>query len=528
MKAPHPTCPTGLPHVPHANPASRQWLARVRQAGRVIQFAVQWTFRLGWIACVAWLAWAAVASALPGAGSAWAQRFEVAPANTLLAGEPVQIRLSGLPAGAEVQLHSERQATGWTGALQVLAAQARFQVGADGRLDLATARPLPGSSWEGADLRGLFWSMRPVATPAAGADTPAPPRHAVLLRVEYEGRELARTTLRLLPALPTVQQRPAEPLPGAVFAVLPAPAGGAPLKRPALILLGGSEGGTRITFDAPVYVSRGYAVLALPYYSPATWGPNGPGPAEVPALPRAFADIPLERLQQARDWLAAQPEVDATRIGVVGTSKGAEFALLAGVRMPWLRAVAALVPSDVVWEGWGEGTAPGQVSSFSWQGQPLPFVPYRGMAEEFAKFATGGPVRLRVPQDAGRAAHPERVEAARIPVERIGAPVFLAGGHDDQVWDSGGMAEAIARRRAAAGLPTVALVFPDAGHFLGSHGWGPTTGYNDGPSKVGGTPAANARAQVQVWAGLFTFLADALGPVPPVDMRAALATAEAR
>jgi hypothetical protein len=32
------------------------------------------------------------------------------------------------------------------------------------------------------------------------------------------------------------------------------------------------------------------------------------------------------------------PEVDAPRIGLMGTRKGAEFALSAGTRMPWIRA----------------------------------------------------------------------------------------------------------------------------------------------------------------------------------------------
>ena len=74
---------------------------------------------------------------------------------------------------------------------------------------------------------------------------------------------LAQQTVRLLPALPQLLQRDATPCPGARFALLPGAA-----KRPALILLGGSEGGSLIKRNAPVYVSRGYAVLALPYYSP--------------------------------------------------------------------------------------------------------------------------------------------------------------------------------------------------------------------------------------------------------------------
>ena len=173
-----------------------------------------------------------------------------------------------------------------------------------------------------------------------------------------------------------------------------------------------------------------------------------------------------------------------------------------------------MVPSDVVWEGWGPGTVSGQRSSFSWKGAPLPFVPYKDFDKELAGFATGAEVKIRRPQDAGRAAHPERVAPARIPVQAIAAPVLVAGGHDDQVWDSGGMAENIAAARARAGLPTVSLVYRDAGHFLGGTGYGPTTQYNAGPSKSGGTPAANARAQADIFPRVFDFLARALGPVP--------------
>ena len=222
-----------------------------------------------------------------------------------------------------------------------------------------------------------------------------------------------------------------------------------------------------VTRDAPVFASRGYAVLALPYYSPPGWGPTGPTPAELPSLAAAFAEIPVERLEQAREWLAQQPEVDVGRIGVMGTSKGAEFVLLAATRLPWIKAVVAMVPSDVVWEGWGPGIAPGTRSGFAWQGKPLPFVPYKDFDKEFEGFATGADVKIRRPQDNGRADNPERVLPARIPVENIAAPVFVAGGHDDQIWDSGSMAENIAGSRHKAGRPTVALVYRDAGHALG-------------------------------------------------------------
>jgi dienelactone hydrolase len=454
---------------------------------------------------------------LAGLPCAQAQQFVVSPASgQVLAGEPLAIRITGLPADAEVSLHARRTVAEWTGGTRPYGASARFRSDARGQLDLATAVPLEGSSYRGADVRGLFWSMTPEARPenAPGTNATAAATGSVnLSEVELEARQagavLARQTVRLLRALPQVQQRGAAPFAGAEFAHLPGPG-----RRPALILLGGSEGGSAITRDAPVFASRGYAVLALPYYSPPGWGATGPTPAELPGLPAAFADIPLERLEQAREWLAQQPEVDASRIGVVGTSKGAEFALLAATRMPWIKAVVALVPSDVVWEGWGQGVAAGQRSSFAWKGQPLPFVPYKDFDKELAGFATGAEVRIRRPQDAGRAAHPDRVAPARIPVETITAPVLVAGGHDDQIWDSGGMAQNIADSRSKAGRTTVTLVYPDAGHFLGGTGWAPTTQYNAGPSKSGGTPAANAQAQAEVFVRMFQFLAQALGPLP--------------
>lgn len=451
-------------------------------------------------------------AALPARAQAGVPTIVLAPGDTVLAGDPVSIGLAGLPAGAEVQVRTRRLVREFTGAQRLYGAQAGFRVGTDGRLDLATATPLPGAPYTGADLRGLFWSMQPLPADApapsptlaegqvqitvhAGADVTAPP--------------LASRVLTLQRARPDVVSTPAEGLPGALFSTLPGQA-----RRPALILLGGSEGGRLITRDAPVYASHGFAALALPYYSPGQWGPAGPLPPEVPELPRAFADLPIERLQAARDWLARQPGVDVTRIGVVGTSKGAEFALLAAARMPWIRSVLAIVPSDVVWEGWGEGVTPGQRSGFAWQGQALPFVPYKDFDKEFAGFATGAEVRIRRPQDAGRAAHPERVAPARIRVEDIAAPVMVVGGHDDQIWDSGGMAEAIVRARAAAGRETVALIYRDAGHFLGGTGWGPTTQYNAGPSKSGGTPEANARAQAEAWPRGLDFLRRTLGPMP--------------
>jgi len=253
-----------------------------------------------------------------------------------------------------------------------------------------------------------------------------------------------------------------EALPGAFFMK---PEGGGPF--PAIILFGGSEGGdSGARRKAPLFLEQGYAVLGLPYYSPA-WG----RPPQFPELPQAFDAIPVEKAGIARDWLAARDDIRGEDIGLYGVSKGAEFVLLAGSYMDGFAAIAAIVPTDVVWEGWGPGTTSGEVSSFSWQGEPLPFVPYEGMGEAFALAnQTGTRPRLRVPHDRGRNANPDRAVAARIMVEKIDEPVLVAGGDADNVWNSGEMAQIIAERRAEAGLPTVSLVFTDAGHALSGTG----------------------------------------------------------
>jgi len=433
-----------------------------------------------------------------------AQRIELNPQQPVLAGEALTLQLSELKPGQTVRLKAERTVRTFTGLVQRFASQARFVADAQGRVDLAQAAPLEGGSYTGADLRGLLWSMQ-----AQPGEVKEPVFNRIDLQLlDATEQPLARASLTLTQAHADIQKRKAEPFPGALFAYPPGAA-----KRPTLILLGGSEGGSMITRDAPFWASQGYAVLALPYYSPASWTASGMKPPELPELPANFVDIPVERLEQARAWLAAQPEADVTRIGLMGTSKGAEFALIAGTRMAWIQAIAAIVPSDVVWEGWGQGVAPGARSSFAWQGKALDFVPYKDFQQEFAGAATGEPIIIRRPLDKGRAVtSAEQIAKARIPVETIAAPLFLLGGGDDQVWASGAMAEAIGRSRSAVkGLKTVVLSHPEAGHYLGGTGTSPTTHYNDGPMKSGGTPAATARAQAEGHDALKAFWAEQLG-----------------
>ncbi len=81
------------------------------------------------------------------------------------------------------------------------------------------------------------------------------------------------------------------------------------------------------------FLERGMAVLAL----------DGPGQYESPLLGINFSMQAWQATGRACcDWLAARPEVDASRIGISGVSFGSFFATIAAAHEPRLRAVAVM------------------------------------------------------------------------------------------------------------------------------------------------------------------------------------------
>ena len=273
--------------------------------------------------------------------------------------------------------------------------------------------------------------------------------------------------------------------------------------RPVLVILagadGGDEGGKRF---GPILAELGYAAVSLPYYSP-NWGDYG-RPPEFADLPGSFIDIRVDQIADLRAVLATMPGVDVERFGLFGGSKGSEFALIAASRYPWIDAVVAYTPSDVVWEGWGLEMieAEGTRSSFSFGGEALAFMPYRGFVEGLL---AGEAADLRAIHENGRADHPEREAAARIPAEAYPGALMLIAGEKDGQWNSAEQARNIVATRSAAGLATDALIYSEAGHDLIG---------GDGDlrqaHRSGGSPEANAAARLDAWPKVVAFLAEHL------------------
>lgn len=264
--------------------------------------------------------------------------------------------------------------------------------------------------------------------------------------------------------------------------------------RPALILLGGSEGGLEaISQIAPSFAKQGYATLALAY-----WG--------APGLPEKLENLPLEYFDTAISWLQANPAIDADSIGIMGWSRGSEAALLAASRNPAIKAVGAIAPSGIVWQGLDFDDMTNTTSAWTLNGEDLPYVipdptkwqPNRAMTAMFAASLAEADAR------------PE----TQIPVERINAPILLISGESDNLWPSTAFSRRIKQRLAAQDFPhpVVHLDYPDAGHvvFIGESD-APMSAFADASlATMGGIKEANHAAWKDNWPKALAFFDAAL------------------
>ena len=181
-------------------------------------------------------------------------------------------------------------------------------------------------------------------------------------------------------------------------------------------------------------------------------------------------EVPLEIFFGALDRLASSCD----RLVVVGSSFGAEAALLTGVHDHRVDAVVAIAPTPVVWAGVapevaGEGVR--QTSHWTLGGAALPFVPFVESWEP-----DSDPPAFRGLYAQSLKSHPEWVAAAEIPVERIRGDVVVIGGEDDRVWPGADFARMVSARRANHGLSTTLVTHPSAGHRVLFPGESPVTG----------------------------------------------------
>lgn len=156
-------------------------------------------------------------------------------------------------------------------------------------------------------------------------------------------------------------------------------------------------------------------------------------------------NYPLERFEKAISFMKSR---GCEKIGIVGASTTGMLALVAASYFPQISLTIAISPSDFVMEGFyrdgldGATERPGDgESSVSWQGKPLPYLPYAYRHPEYwqrlieeAK-SRGDRVAARDMFDESERRHPIR-EEERIKVERIHGAVICVGAEDDALWDT--------------------------------------------------------------------------------------------
>lgn len=276
-------------------------------------------------------------------------------------------------------------------------------------------------------------------------------------------------------------------------------------KHPAILLLGGSEGGDEMRYAAPEFAARGYVAASVAYFG-------------LPGLPQTLENVPVETVGNALAAISKRSDVDPDRIGIMGLSKGGEFALLSASTYPQIHAVVADVPSPFAWQGIGQGPGPAR-SSWTVNGKPVPYVAYAPeMGQAFgAAFMDRKPLDLRPGYEASMKANAAQLPAAMFRLENIHGPVMMIAAGQDQIWNSPAQSKIGMDYLSAHHHPYADkyLEYPDAGHiFLFSSPGRPMTQAPMGNTGLtlllGGTQQSNVRAGTDAWPKIFAFLSAAL------------------
>jgi dienelactone hydrolase len=396
----------------------------------------------------------------------------------------VHVRVSGLVPLELITLRAQQNRFGFP-----IASSAIFKANRAGSLDLSKDVPVSGD-YAGADQMGLFWSMHLIGKPKfILSPEPELQLFDVTLSVVRGSAILATSTVRRYVVAPTTLHREinANGLVAAYFAPMDGRI------HPGVIVLNGSDGGLQRD-TAALLARHGFCALAVAYFG-------------IGESPRYLSDIPIETVEHAVAFLRATPDVDASKIGVLGFSKGAELALVSASHFSAIKAVVAYAPSSAIFEGLGPSTKP--KSSWTLRGKELPFANGAVPSVVQRKIADALAARMPVSYSPWYLAKLDgSAPGASIAVESIGGPIMLIAGGDDKLWPSAVMATRSATRLKAHHHPYAdeILLYPKAGHAIEVPFVPTPHTISAGVLMLGGTPSANARADIDSWSRVLVFL----------------------
>ncbi|MDR0220730.1 MAG: hypothetical protein LBI54_04915 [Lachnospiraceae bacterium] len=202
---------------------------------------------------------------------------------------------------------------------------------------------------------------------------------------------------------------------------------GAKYSQKAIIYMTGADGHEKTALaSSKLFIEQGYSVLTLGFIK---WK----------GLSKNLWGIPVEYVERAVPWLLAYKDGLIEKVGIIGSSTGAAYALLCASLLPELTCVIAVSPYDHVLEGAipGKYTRSGK-SMYTYRGEDIPFTPLEILerVEELKAEVMNNPdYGLRRAMRYGYD-HIVPIPESRIKVENINGRVLMLASENDDMWCS--------------------------------------------------------------------------------------------
>lgn len=191
-------------------------------------------------------------------------------------------------------------------------------------------------------------------------------------------------------------------------------------KEKVIIVMSGSNGGMTLTANEAIfYHNHGVPALALALF-------------KTRQTPKNLDRIPVEFVERAVKWLKEQ---GYRKIGIDGTSKGSEMALVSASFFSDISCVIARVPSYFVSEGLSTHVVkkgPSGTSCWSFRGKQLHYAPYNARNFNIPAMLIKEKELHIITFNRDKNITPNTL----IRVERIKAPILFVSSKRDEVWDS--------------------------------------------------------------------------------------------
>ena len=272
-------------------------------------------------------------------------------------------------------------------------------------------------------------------------------------------------------------------------------------KKPALLVLGGVSPFSPSEVDIPElldYALSGYVVLGVEYY-----GHEG--------QPRYAKKVPLEQFERAYQTLSNREHVDAKRIGIIGTSGGAEAAVLITSLSPQVKPkTAVLISSPFYMNGTCSFCIMTQSARWTYRGKSVPYLKVR--LRDFIRgvFTFQSRNQTYYSRHMVKDRSRQTLDRARLPLQHLDIPILMIGGEKDQLTMTPEMIRYFCKGLPCDDKRIKGIIYPDAGHSFTGPNWNLSCSKALKSKWIDGTCAGNVKASTDAYFAIKGYLQEQL------------------